>query len=76
MRKPTSNNRNDSPSEQLCADLLELIMQRIQRGELVDLEACLKEFPQQVEKLQGLLPAMRLMIDLGHDAAKEDVSPA
>jgi serine/threonine protein kinase len=56
----------DSGSRVL-AELVEQVSQRIEAGELVDLEAYCRDYPEQAEQLRQLVPALQVLNDLsGH----------
>jgi tetratricopeptide (TPR) repeat protein len=59
----------DSGSRVL-AELVEQVSQRIEAGELVDLEAYCRDFPEQADQLRQLVPALQVLNDLsGHPPA-------
>jgi serine/threonine protein kinase/WD40 repeat protein len=47
------------------AELIEELASRLQAGEAVDLEACAREHPACAERIRRLLPAVRMLADLG-----------
>ncbi len=52
-------------SDEVFEQVLEEITVRIQAGELIDLEACVVEYPEYAERLQKLLPAMQVLLAFG-----------
>jgi serine/threonine protein kinase/tetratricopeptide (TPR) repeat protein len=46
------------------AELIEELTTRLQAGERIDLEACLRDYPEHVERLEKLLPAVRMLADV------------
>jgi tetratricopeptide (TPR) repeat protein len=57
--------RDDGASDPVVAELVENLADRLQAGEPVDVEAVLREHPDQAERLRRLLPAVRALADLG-----------
>jgi serine/threonine protein kinase/WD40 repeat protein len=54
--------------DQLVADLVEGLVARLQAGERIDLDACVRDHPECAERLRRLLPAVRILADLGRSA--------
>jgi serine/threonine protein kinase/WD40 repeat protein len=55
-------------SDRLVAEIVEGLAARLQAGEPVDLEACAREHPECADRLRQLLPAVRMLADLGRSA--------
>jgi serine/threonine protein kinase len=49
--------------------LVEELTAKLQRGELVDVQEYVEEHPEHVERLRQVLPALRLLADLGRSVA-------
>jgi serine/threonine-protein kinase len=64
------NNGADS----ILTALGEEIAAKYQAGEPVDVEACLREHPEQAERLRALLPTVQVLADLGRSAAAGEAS--
>ena len=64
-RPPTASADADS-LERLVDDLTD----RLQAGEAVDLEACVRDHPEHAEPLRRLLPALEMMAELGRSARR------
>src|SRR5262245_10657790 len=47
------------------ADLIDRLTERIQAGEPVDLQACVRDHPQFAEQLRALLPALQALAEVG-----------
>jgi serine/threonine protein kinase/Flp pilus assembly protein TadD len=57
--------RSNSSDQQSLGLLIEGLTARLQAGEVIDLEACVREHPQHAEQLRRLVPALHLLADLG-----------
>ena len=50
-------------SDARLAELIDELTARLQAGAPIDLEACLREHPEHAERLEKLLPALRMLAD-------------
>ncbi len=71
----TSKNPNHSAeSAGLLADLVADIRNRLQAGDPVDLEAMARRYPEHIDELHGLLPAMQVLAELGNSREGDSVT--
>ena len=66
-RKP-SDGELDPSLDQLLDDLIE----RLQAGEEVDLEAVIREHPEHAEPIRRMVPALEALVDFGESSAPGD----
>jgi tetratricopeptide (TPR) repeat protein len=64
----------DSGADSVLMRLLDEIGDRVQAGESVDVEAYAQAHPEYAERLRQLLPAVRMMANLGRSAASGEAS--
>jgi serine/threonine protein kinase len=55
----------------LLEDLIEECTNRLQRGEVVDIEALARDHPGQADRLRRILPSLQMMAEIGHSAVRE-----
>jgi serine/threonine protein kinase/Tfp pilus assembly protein PilF len=53
--------------DQVLADLVERWTMQLQSGEVIDWQACAREYPQYSEQLRDLLPALQALAGIGKD---------
>jgi tetratricopeptide (TPR) repeat protein/serine/threonine protein kinase len=58
--------QSNGSEQQSLGLLLEALTARLQAGEAVDLEDCVRRHPQHAEQLRRLVPALHLLADLGN----------
>jgi serine/threonine protein kinase/Tfp pilus assembly protein PilF len=63
-----------SGEENLIADVIEEVTNRLQAGEVVDAEAYVATYPQHATELRQLLPALGMVRDLSHSLANGPAS--
>jgi len=63
-------------SDKGFADLVEELTARFQAGEPVDLDACRRDHPEHAERLEQLLPALRLLADVSRSRADGLLAPS
>ncbi len=68
MTGPLPPSAPSEVSDRLVAEVVEALAARLQAGEAVDLEACAREHPECADRLRQLLPAVRMLADLGRSA--------
>ncbi len=68
---PAAPVRSGGSVDAVLADLLEQLTARLQAGEPVDVEACLREHPEYAGHLQDLLPALKLLANLSRSGPHE-----
>jgi serine/threonine-protein kinase len=56
---------DNAASDPVVAELVEDLANRLQAGEPIDLEAVMREHPDQADRLRRLLPAVRALAELG-----------
>ena len=64
----------DSGVDSALMHLLDEIGDRVQAGDSVDVEAYAQAHPEYADRLRQLLPAVRMMADLGRSAASGEAS--
>jgi serine/threonine protein kinase/Flp pilus assembly protein TadD len=64
MNAPASLREPAASADARLAELIEELTTRLQAGERIDLEACLRDHPEHVERLEKLLPALRMLADV------------
>src|SRR5262249_30071671 len=62
-------------TEAVLAEVVEEFTNRLQAGEVVEVESYLGRYPQHAERLRQLLPALALLADLGHSLHSGPDSP-
>jgi tetratricopeptide (TPR) repeat protein len=67
----TVSKAGTSHTDAVLADLIDEIMQKQRRGEPVSLAAYAAEYPDHVQQLQELLPALQALADLSHSACRD-----
>ncbi|WP_435008568.1 protein kinase domain-containing protein [Tundrisphaera lichenicola] len=75
----SSDHRGDStaaadPDSKLGA-LIDELADRLQAGQAVDLEACVREYPEHESQLRSLFPALEMMAALGRSADQNNHAP-
>jgi eukaryotic-like serine/threonine-protein kinase len=68
MTLPLPPSAPSEVSDRLVAEVVEALAARLQAGEAVDLEACARAHPECADRLRQLLPAVRMLADLGRSA--------
>ena len=63
MSPPASVNDPAASADQALGRLIEELTARLQAGEPIDLQACIREHPEHAERLEKLLPALRMLAD-------------
>jgi serine/threonine protein kinase/tetratricopeptide (TPR) repeat protein len=71
MISSASRSSSTAETERILGELAEELAGRLRAGEPVDIEGFLADHPEQAESLRRLLPAIRVMADLGRSAARE-----
>jgi serine/threonine protein kinase len=71
MISSASRSSSTAEADRILGELAEELAGRLRAGEPVDIEAFLAEHPEQAESLRRLLPAIRVMADLGRSATRE-----
>jgi tetratricopeptide (TPR) repeat protein len=66
MTLPVKTSGSEAEVDQQLADLLAEVAQRLQAGETVDFSELLRRHPEQADRLQQFLPAMKTLAELGH----------
>jgi serine/threonine protein kinase len=61
MTEPAVSNLSADPR---FADLIEELTEKLQSGQPVDFEACLREHPEYADQIRQLLPALRMLADV------------
>jgi serine/threonine protein kinase len=74
MSTPLTRRAATGIDDPALGELMDDIAARLQAGESVDVEAVIGAHPDQAEQLRRLLPAVRLMAELGESAAAGDPS--
>jgi hypothetical protein len=69
------NANNLSSDEQVLADVIDRIAAKFRRGETVDLDAYIREYPACAERLPELYPALELVADLSATTRDASASP-
>jgi serine/threonine protein kinase/tetratricopeptide (TPR) repeat protein len=59
-----------APPEPFFAELFDELTTRLQAGESMDVEAYLRDHPEHASELQRFLPAIEVLVELGHSAAR------
>lgn len=72
----TPSAKIQSGTDQRLVDLIDQIADKMRRGEVVRLEACVREHPECADRLQELFPALQLMADLSVVHGDSSVSAA
>jgi serine/threonine protein kinase len=75
MIPSASRSPSSGTADNILGELAEELAGRLRAGEAVDLESFLGEHPEQADELRRLLPAIRVMADLGRAAAREAAGP-
>ncbi len=57
-------------------ELIEELTDRLQAGEVVDVDACVREYPQHAGPLRRLLPPLQVLADLGLSAGPASAGPS
>ena len=70
MISSASRSSSSAETDRILGELAEELAGRLRAGEPVDIEAFLADHPEQAESLRRLLPAIRVMADLGRSAAR------
>jgi serine/threonine-protein kinase len=52
-------------------DLIEECTNRLQRGEMIDVEEMARDHPSQADRLRRILPSLQMMAEIGHSAVRE-----
>ncbi|MHB8970371.1 MAG: protein kinase domain-containing protein [Pirellulaceae bacterium] len=65
-----------SGSDQRLVDLIDQIAEQMRRGEVVSLETCVRQHPDDADRLRELFPALELMADLSRVHGDSSVSAA
>src|SRR5262249_14802358 len=68
--------KSSGSADRVLAELIEELTRKLQAGEPVDLEAYAAEDPGRAEQLRELLPALRVLADLGSAAGPDPSSGA
>src|SRR5208337_4477421 len=76
MTTPASHNGASATSltagsDASLEDLIEECTNRLQRGEVVDLDDLARLHPDQAERLRRILPSLQMMADVGRSAVRE-----
>ena len=69
MISSASRSPSSETADSLLGELAEELAGRLRAGGAVDLDAFLADHPEHAEALRRLLPAIRVMADLGRSAA-------
>src|SRR4051812_50165049 len=67
LREPTAIGDPDSA----LGALIDALADRLQAGEAVDLEACVRDHPEHESQIRGLFPALEMMAALGRGRSAE-----
>src|SRR5439155_24972321 len=72
MNQPLPSSPVATPDEdQVLADLVEQWTRQLQSGEVIDWQACAREYPQYAKQLQELLPALQALAGVGEKSSQE-----
>src|SRR5438874_867393 len=74
MNASASNVAANGQDTSALTDLVEDIVNRLQDGDTVNVEAYIREHPEHAEGLRRLLPAMEVLAELGRSAPVSGVS--
>ncbi len=77
MKSPASRQTDDSRDNSKLTDVVDEIVNRLQDGEAVDVDAFVRAHPEHADRLRRLLPTMEVLADLGRSTAgSTSVPPA
>ncbi len=71
MSEQLAHNPRNEASDLALGNLIAEITDRLQRGEVIELERYTAGHPEWAERLRGLLPALQAMADLSNSAGRE-----
>jgi tetratricopeptide (TPR) repeat protein len=71
---PASLHGPTASADARLADLVDRLTARLQAGEPLDLDACLRDHPEHAERLRQLLPALRVLADASRERGRGPVS--
>jgi eukaryotic-like serine/threonine-protein kinase len=70
MTQPPKGSALTHGSDPVLDDLLEELAEKLHAGEPVDVEEYLRRLPERADEIRQLLPALEMLADLGHSAAR------